>query len=359
MKKVKTVLMLFFWLMMFSITSEATWYSFGVEDDAEIIMFDVRWPYWPHGTYFSFWNSSPYPKGGYFYGGIATYGSGENATTEEIEAANCHEVWSFWPSDDYRGDRTRIIALGDPFAGGTMSGEGTEAGIHSGDLPFLEPQKWYRMVMRTWQDSNIPEATGYMGWWMYDIAKNKWRLVGVVSVPVKVTGFKGCSCFVEKVGPPGRRVIDRRLAYQRLNGKWRKLDTIIQKNIYPSTWHVVENGTVFRYEGPKPEGHEHNAVLEEGQLIFKLTNQPDEPVLGNLKLESSSAAAYGNQLMVQWKASDGGVPQMGYQIDVYDESGGKGKLLKRVKESMPHIYLKRMNLQEKAVSVKLTLYEYI
>ena len=56
--------------------AHATWYSFGVENGAEIIMFEARWPYWPQGTYFSFWNTQPYPKGGSLYGGIATYGKG-------------------------------------------------------------------------------------------------------------------------------------------------------------------------------------------------------------------------------------------------------------------------------------------
>ena len=65
--------------------AHATWYGIGVKNGADTIMFEARWPYWPHGTYFSFWNSAPYPKGGYFYGGIATYGKGENATPAEID----------------------------------------------------------------------------------------------------------------------------------------------------------------------------------------------------------------------------------------------------------------------------------
>ena len=142
--------------------AHALWYKFGVEQGSDIIMFEARWPYWPFGTYFAFWNSRPYPKGGSFYGGVATYGKGENATTEEIEETLRHQVWSFWPSDHYQGDRVRVVALGDPFAGGTTSGEGTEAGIFSGKLSFLKTNQWYKMVMRSWQDPSQPETKGYM-----------------------------------------------------------------------------------------------------------------------------------------------------------------------------------------------------
>lgn len=337
--------------------AHATWYSFGVENGAEIIMFEARWPYWPQGTYFSFWNTQPYPKGGYLYGGIATYGKGENATPAQIEAANRHEVWSFWPSKDYKGNRTRVVALGNPFTGGTMSGEGTEAGIHSGKLPFLKPKRWYKMVMRSWQDPDTPETKGYMGWWMHDTTNITWHMVGVVSVPVKITGLKGAACFVEKTGPKGKRIIDRRLAYQRLKGTWKKLDTISQKKTYPSTWHIVENGTVFRYEGPMPKGHKHNAVEKNNQLIFKLTNQPDQPTLGTLRINTSSAMAYENQLVVNWNVPKNSVPQLAYQIDVYAGTNGKGTLLRSIKEAMPHVSLKRLDLPSRATSVKLTVYD--
>src|SRR5512137_440610 len=79
--------------------ANATWYSANSEIGSDILMVEVRWPYWCVGTYFALWNSSPYPQGGYFYGGVAVYGKGEKATLEDPEAALRHEVWSFWPSD--------------------------------------------------------------------------------------------------------------------------------------------------------------------------------------------------------------------------------------------------------------------
>jgi hypothetical protein len=33
--------------------TQATWYREHVEDGADIIMMDLRWPFWPSGSYFA------------------------------------------------------------------------------------------------------------------------------------------------------------------------------------------------------------------------------------------------------------------------------------------------------------------
>ena len=337
--------------------ANATWYGANSEIGSDILMLEVRWPYWCVGTYFALWNSSPYPQGGYFYGGVAVYGKGEKATPAETEASLRHEVWSFWPSDAYKGERTRIEASGNPFGGDSMAGEGTEAGIHSGNLPFLQPRQWYRQVMRTWQDPNTPESRGYLGWWMESVASNRWYLVGVVSVPVKVTGLRGNASFVEATGGTGPRVIDRRRAYYRFENKWHKSDRISQEKGRASTWHIIEDGSVFRFESGLPTDYRHTAVSTNGNDIFTLTNQADGPVLGRLKLEQCQATSLGSQLAVDWTVSAEGVPQLAYQIDVFAEAEGRGELLMSTKEAMPHVYLRRLDLPKPAGSVKLTLHD--
>ena len=337
--------------------AHATWYSANSEVGADILMVEVRWPYWCVGTYFALWNSSPFPQGGYFYGGVAVYGKGQKATLEDPEAALRHEVWSFWPSDAYKGERTRIEASGNPFGGDSMAGEGTEAGIHSGNLPFLKPQQWYRQVMRSWPDPNTPESRGYLGWWMESVASNQWYLVGVVSVPVKVTGLRGNSSFVEATGGTGPRVIDRRRGYYRFENQWHKSDRISQEKGRVSTWHIIEDGSVFRFEGGLPTDYKHTAVSTNGNDVFTVTNQLAEPVLGTLKLEECLATSLGSQLAVAWKVSAQGVPQLAYQLDVYSEAGCRGELLLKTREALPHVYMRRLDLPKPAGSVRLTLHD--
>jgi photosystem II stability/assembly factor-like uncharacterized protein len=323
-------------------------------------MVEVRWPYWCVGTYFALWNSSPYPQGGYFYGGIAVYGKGEHATPAETEATLRHEVWSFWPSAAYKGERTWIEAVGNPFNGGSMSGEGTEAGIHSGILPFLEPQQWYRQVLRTWPDPHTPETRGYIGWWMEEVASGKWRLVGVVSFPVKVTGLSGNSSFVEATGSSGPgaidpRIIDRRRAYYRSEGKWHKSDQISQKQEYSTAWQIIDNGSAFRFDCTATATNLPVSFRTNGNNVFVLTNQAAEPELGALKLEACRAIGLGSQLVVDWQVSDRNVPQLSYQLEAYSKPDGGGDLLATVKEALPQVNVKRLDLPGPAASVKLTL----
>ena len=53
----------------------ATWYRENIEDGADIIMMDLRWPFWPSGSYFANWNSSfnPKPNNLSFYAGFTSY----------------------------------------------------------------------------------------------------------------------------------------------------------------------------------------------------------------------------------------------------------------------------------------------
>ena len=51
---------------------QATWYSENVENGADLIMMDLRWPWWPSGTYYANWNSgfNPKPNNITFYAGF-------------------------------------------------------------------------------------------------------------------------------------------------------------------------------------------------------------------------------------------------------------------------------------------------
>ena len=61
---------------------QATWYSENVENGADLIMMDLRWPWWPSGTYYANWNSgfNPKPNNITFYAGfVAAVPDGEGS----------------------------------------------------------------------------------------------------------------------------------------------------------------------------------------------------------------------------------------------------------------------------------------
>jgi len=84
-----------------------TWYSPNVQKGAGIMMFDVRWLFWSHGTYYALWNTSTWPEGGYYCGGVAPYGKGLAGTEEEHRALRPQLVWSFWVGKTLPSQPTR------------------------------------------------------------------------------------------------------------------------------------------------------------------------------------------------------------------------------------------------------------
>ena len=95
--------------------AHAGWYNANTGGGSDIIMSEQRWVFWPKGTYFALWNSSTFPQGGHFYGGVATYGPGKNGAKEKQEAYRPQVVWTFWNANAYEGTRVRPAYLGAPF----------------------------------------------------------------------------------------------------------------------------------------------------------------------------------------------------------------------------------------------------
>ena len=58
-------------LVLFPSAAYATWYGENVEDGADIMMMDLRWPWWAESTYSANWNFGTTPPGVSAYGGFA------------------------------------------------------------------------------------------------------------------------------------------------------------------------------------------------------------------------------------------------------------------------------------------------
>jgi len=323
------------------------WYGSEVPNGADIIIDEVRWPQWPHRTYYALWNTHPYPEGGYLYGGVATHGPGEDAHLEL--------VWTFWDDPSYQPDRVRPVNHGPNAYGGPMFGEGASCNF-TGHLNFMEQNQWYRFVMRTWQDAHKPEQVGYMGWWVKDLKHDRWHHVGIVRIPNKVTGMRGQSCFVEIIGPPGKRQIDRRGSYHHFKGQWHATRAITQtaatgKN---STWEALEDGKVWRFTNvPHPEDSPPLAHPElKDTVYYPFRNQAPQPDLEAPRIERVRAQRAGDQVLVSWTVPDDTPPQLGYTVQLLDR---QGRVLSERTDARPEVFATRIDGAAKAESVKLTL----
>jgi len=337
----------------FIAAAHAQWYRNNARQGSDIIMEEVRWPFWPQPTYFALWNYNPFPEGGYTYGGVAIHGPGTNATQEAYDKYKPAQVWTFWDSPAYKGVRPRFVGIGDTFVGAPGSGEGSCAGV-SGWFPMMQINHWYRMVMRAWPDDEAPDTQGYNGWWFKDVASNQWYLVAVVSIPTKVKGLSGQSSFVETLGGDKYDVFDQRLMYHRFEGQWYSTDTILQqKPVTDNAWDLIENGTAIQFRRiptQKPAG-----TNQTGDASFKITNQAPQPQLDPPRIVGVRASRVGNQLAVVWQVPPDSTPQVGYRVQAFAEATCIGAPVATLKATDPSGQAVRLEASAPAQSLRLTM----
>lgn len=314
----------------------ATGINHNVPAGSDIVMKDLRWPgdesgQWDQGTYYCFWYVSFVPKKDKamptFYGGCVAKGPENNPGL-------FHTYWG----------NILNIHEGEEFYRKGFGAEGAKGGA-SGQPSFLHPNNWYRNVLRVFPPKEGADQNTYVGWWVKDVDNNKWYTHSVVSIDVHATGVSGNGGFVEALAPETvHRAFERRLGYCRLDGKWAKSDTVPTKS--PQFFNLIENDTVLRYDKSGPD-------YDSGSETVNFTTvQPDAPTLDQPAIKEAKALIFDTQIVVEWVIPTTASPQLGYKLEVFDR---KGKLLKTFDDVAPHVTAKRLDLDDVAKTVKLTV----
>lgn len=329
--------------------ARATWYSENIENGADIIMMDLRWPWWPSGTYYANWNSgfNPKPNNLSFYAGFTSTvpdgpGSMPNPDEKLQSAFQPGSVWSFWGGNK-AGTPVRFIdAAPNLFLKNIYGGEGLSATLGAETWPFIKSQRWYTMLARVWQPTGGGDY-GYVGRWIKDQASGHWHMIALARLPVPVTSFTGNSGFIEPLtSEKAVRSLHRRLGYYRKDAQWAKSDTIsIDKTEY-----VVVNTLA--------EGDHEFAAIEYSQrpdlIPLKLAGkplagdqkhsftvkQPDRPTLDQPAVSNVQASSSGSQILVSWEVPATASPAFAYQIEVFDNPACNGTPKTVVTEAMPN-----------------------
>ncbi|MHC4201795.1 MAG: DUF3472 domain-containing protein, partial [Planctomycetota bacterium] len=311
----------------------ATHYSENIRRGSEIMMKDHRWPRWDAGTYYAIWYSGLHPKSEgrhSFYGGVPTRGP----------RGKPGMFWNFW------GD-TKGVHQGPQFYATGHGAEGA-SGAAAGKPDFLRPNAWYRFVMRVFPSKKKGEVGKHSctAWWVKDIEKDTWHMHSIVRMPGAPTGFSHNRSFVEALAAGNvRRSIDRRLGYGRLNGQWYKADTV--KCDKRARFMLIDNGTILRYDsGVKEAG---------GQSSYTTTNQPDKPPLDEVVVADAVAGIWRNQVRVSWSVPRNASPQLGYRIEVFDNTRAKGEPMASADDNAPYVLARRFDTPRPARSVRLTV----
>lgn len=347
-------------LLLLTFPAKATWYSENIENGADIIMMDLRWPWWPSGSYFANWNTSfnPEPNNITFYAGFTSFledGPGSIPQPDEgrQSAFRPGNVWTFWGADAAGTPVQFVDVAPNLYIKNEYGGEGSSGTVGSEVWPFVQSKRWYTMLARVWQPGDEADQA-YVGRWIKDIEAGKWHLIGIAKLPIAATSFKGNSGFLEPLtSEKAVRSLHRRFGYFRRDGVWKKSDTIsIDKTNY-----VVVNTVA--------EGSHEYAAIEYAQrpdllpclLVGEpisgeakhdfIVRQPDEPTLDQPGLAKVKARAMNGQLAVSWEVPDTSSPAFSFRIEVFDNPDCLGEASVIWEKRMPNL---RQALLEVAVA---------
>jgi len=309
--------------------ANATGVAPNVRRGSDIVMKDLRWPVWDQGTYYCFWYVSFFPEHYCtFYGGLATSGADKPPGM----------FMSYW------GNITNIHE-GEYFYRHGYGAEGAKGGAN-GKVLFMQPNSWYRMVLRVFPPAKEADKKTYVGWWVKDVGNNQWHTHSVVRIDTRATGVQGNSGFVEALAPESvHRAFERRLGYCRVDGKWFKSNVITTGS--PQFFKLIDNGTVLRYDKSVPDSPGRGTTIE------LAANQPDAPTLDPPAIENATVSAYGNQVAVRWDVPKSASPQLGYRIEVFDNASAKGTPLTTFEDVAPHVLAKQLDVDRTAKTVRL------
>jgi hypothetical protein len=349
MKMVKTLFIslvaIFVFILPSSHSALATWYSENIDDGADIIMMDLRWPWWPSGTYYANWNSgfNPRPNNISFYAGFVAYvpdGPGFHPNPDQRIQSSFRpgSVWTFWGSDK-EGTPVRFTDVApNLFIKNDYGGEGSSGTMGAEPWPFVKCRRWYTMLARVWRP--LGETDGrhaYVGRWIKDLADGRWHLIGIARLPIAATSFTGNSGFIEPLtGEKAVRSLHRRLGYFRKDGHWLKSDSIaIDKTEYVVVNTVAEGDHEFAAieysQRPDllPLRLAGKPLTGDKRHVFKV-KQPSLPTLEKPAVRKVRAETTGDQVAVSWEVPDTASPSFFYKIEVFDnlQCRGEAKAIK-------------------------------
>jgi hypothetical protein len=358
------------------VPAHATWYGENVEKGSDIMMMDVRWPWWPESTYYANWNfgTNPTGIGGYggFTGGVSVLKPDHRPNLDpEVQAAyRPGSVWSFWGASK-EGEPVRVAASSEYTYPRQYIGEGASGSLGGSVWPFIRQDRWYTMMMRVWEPVGVENPQyAYIGRWVKDVGDQQWHLYGIMRLPVPATSFTGNAGFLEDFGNGGRSVrsMYRRLGYARKDGQWLKTDTVTYDvpakrgdldtywivNILPEGDHELLAMELSGNRALLPQKLK-GEPLELGKKHAFTVKQPDRPTLDRPEVKDVKAETTGRQVAVSWEIPASAAPQFSYRIEIFDNAACKGQPLAVREERMPTVRNALLDVVVAKPTVRLTI----
>ena len=329
--------------------AEATWYSEGVEPGADIVMMDLRWPWWPSGTYYANWNTSILSQQGkisFYAGFVGRLPDGPNATPNpDPKAQDAHRpgsVWSFWGGAE-DGEPVRFVDSAPNLSfKNAYGGEGANASLRSEEWDLVRRQQWYTMLTRIWEPMDPQADHSFIGRWIKDVKNDRWQMIGIARLPVRATSLNSNSGFIETLSDVRVvRPLDRRFGYFRKDGDWRKSDIVsinktryVVLNVIPEGDHEYIGIEYASKPDHLPQQLKGEPIPGNEKVVVRM-KQPDKPTLDQPQVTRVQAVTTGQQVAVSWEVPAGSSPAFGYRIEVFDNPQCTGDPIAVTSERLP------------------------
>lgn len=303
--------------------------SGGSLSGSDIIMKELRWPYW-NSYYYNTWINDDWTSSdgvsGYFYNGLALPAAGSPNPVGTQQTFN----FSFWPLSNPINITDTIGSVYTSPTTFSMQtiGEGTLF-RSPGQWSLWQTNVWYRMAIRTWQPANGAPHQGYAGTWLRDPVAGVWYHMATVQLPFSVTGVTGADSFQENdSGGNLPQRTDYRNCYYHRSGVWNPATEFQVYNHGGGTENtgLIETNTAVYYETCENDPSYTGTITNGGQYspILVLSGQPAAPPLDPIVVTNCSATVSGSQLLVQWQVPASSSPQFACQINVYTNASYTG-----------------------------------
>ena len=354
--------------------SHATWYEEIMEPGADIIMMDLRWPWWPTGTYYANWNTGFGNDGGdvTFYGGfIASLESGPDSIPNPDEAQQDAyvpgNVWSWWGGAKDGGVPLYIDCAESLGIVNESAGEGCSASLKArgGAWPFMTRKRWYTQVARLWEPLDPEARHSYCARWIKDVHNNEWHMVAILKVPFRAEGMGKNNGFIEPFGVGDMpRPLDRRFGYYRKDGEWRSSNKlVIDKRskvimeVMPEGGHEYHAIEYAQTDKHLPWGLKGVEILPGDKRIEKEVKQPEAPVLDKPGVENLQAVSTGDQVVVSWDVPRNAAPFFAYKVEVFDSPDCVGTPKAVAQRRMPNVRHVSLDVEVKQPTIRMTAWD--
>jgi len=239
--------------------------------------------------------------------------------------------WHYWPNGRDSGEEeTNLVAECIYPTGGVFGGEGEGTNCIKGY--GWKQNKWYRMILHTWNDPI--RGTTYCGEWIQDVETGKYTLIAYFDTKMFNSYLTGDMMFFMEnfygINADEERDVKLKNTYYKPHGedRWVSVDSFALKHCNNWANNKIGNhsfGATDEYFWGKSGGYVDPALQEEldksqPRQVYTIT-QPKTPTIGTVNFRQLQLRNREEEQYIKWFMEDNSTPQLYYRVKCTDVNG--------------------------------------